>query len=36
MTNWFLLGTGLNGSPGEEPTGKDLFKRAARAPKKGA
>jgi len=36
MANWFSLGAGLNGSHGEEPTGKDLFKRAARAPKKGA
>jgi len=36
MANWLSLGAVLNGSHGEEPTGKDLFKSAARAPKKGA
>jgi len=36
MANWFSLGVGLKGRHGEEPTWKDLFSRAARAPKKGA
>jgi len=36
MANWFWLGAGLKGSHGKEPTGKDLFRRSARALKKGA
>jgi len=36
MANLFSLGAGLKGSYEEEPTRKDLFRRAARAPKKGA
>jgi len=36
MANRLTLRAGLKGSHVEEPTGKDLFRRAARVPKKGA
>ena len=35
MANWFSFRAGWKGSQGEEPTGKDLLRRAARAEKKG-
>jgi len=35
LADWFSLGAAVKGSHGEEPTRKDLFRWAPRAPKKG-